>query len=249
MRTISVITAVDPNRSEHLSQTWESLQPQTLPENWGFEWLVQCDDTSADAQDLVRSKLPNDPRISFSASPTGGPGVARTMALERANGGLVKTLDADDQLGAGVLARDIAACTQRGIIWSASRVVDEHEDGTRTPHYPYDPPAGRIRDNSLYIAYTQQDRILVHPATLCVRVDHLLALGGWMALSSSEDTGLLLALDSLYSGWFNEEIGLIYRRWGPQMSKSSEHTDPTLREARKNLIVARCRALSAVMGD
>lgn len=243
MKTMSVITAVDPQRSEHLSDTWTSLASQALPDDWSMEWLVQCDSVDAADQRRVRSLLPDDARISFAASRKGGPGIARTMALARAQGSMVKTLDADDRLTPGVLARDIAALSQQGIGWAASRVMDDRE-GHLTPHYPYDPSDGRLRSGSVYRAYKHEDyRILVHPATLCVRFSLLVALGGWMALPASEDTGLLMALDAISDGWFHEQVGMIYRRWAPQMSAQAEHADPDELTARRTLIIDRADAL------
>jgi hypothetical protein len=127
------------------------------------------------------------------------------MTLARARGRLVKTLDADDRLTEGALARDIEAHSNPGVLWSASRVVDEYPDGQRENHYPWDPPGGRIRSGTAYAAYKQGWRILVHPATLCIRSPILLALGGWMALPASEDTALLMALDACGDGFFIHE--------------------------------------------
>lgn len=245
MNTLTVITAVDPHRSEHLPATWASLAGQVLPDSWEWEWLVQCDGVDQADQDRVRSLLPDDPRVSYGASRKGGPGIARTMALARANGSLIKTLDADDRLTEGALGRDVHALTgqERGIGWAASRVVDDR-GGTRAPHYPYDPPQGRVRSGSVYHAYTKENfRILVHPATLCVRYSLLIALGGWMALPASEDTGLLMALDAISDGWFTADVGLIYRRWSPQMSASDAHNDPGELDARRRLIIDRADAL------
>jgi glycosyltransferase involved in cell wall biosynthesis len=249
MNTLSVVTAVDPDRSEHLPATWASLVGQVLPDQWTWEWLVQCDGVDQAGQDRVRSLLPDDPRVSYGASRKGGPGIARTMTLARASGSLIKTLDADDRLTNVALARDVDALTNqgRGIGWAASRVVND-QDGTRTPHYPYDPPNGRIRSGSAYHAYTkEQYRILVHPATLCVRYPLLIALGGWMALPASEDTGLLMALDAIADGWFTAEAGMIYRLWAPQMSASAAHSDPDELGARRRLIIDRADALGVLM--
>lgn len=250
MNVVSVITAVDPERSTYLPETWESLRAQQLPVGWSWEWLVQCDSVAREDQDVVRSVLPSDDaRISFGASRKGGPGIARTMALARASGDLVKTLDADDRLTPGALARDIFGLSQPGVSWAASRVVDDR-DGVRSPHYPYDPRAGRIRSGAAYHAYTQESfRILVHPATLCVSYATLVALGGWMALPASEDTGLLMALDAVSDGWFTDEVGMIYRRWEPQMSASAAHADPDELAARRGIIVKRADALKRLPAD
>lgn len=67
----------------------------------------------------------------------------------------------------------------------------------------------------------QGRRLPMHPASLCVRSDLLRALGGWMALPGSEDTGLLLALNAVAEGWHLGETGLLYRKWSPQLTASA----------------------------
>lgn len=245
---VSVVTAVDPHRADHLTEAWKSLAGQEMPAGWDWEWLVQCDSTDPDDQQIVRKQLPNDDRVSFSASRRGGPGVARTMSLARAHGRLVKCLDADDQLTAGVLARDIAAHSQPDVKWSASRVLNEYPDGERSEHYPWDPKAGRVISGAAWRLYASEHRILVHPATLCVRFSLLLALGGWMALPASEDTALLMALDACSDGWFSREPGLLYRRWAPQMSQSVEHHDPSELATRRRLVSLRSAAVADLFG-
>jgi hypothetical protein len=192
----------------------------------------------------VRRHLPDHPQISFRASRRGGPAIARTMTLARACGRLIKTLDADDRLTEDALARDIGAHSHPRVLWSASRVVNEHPDGRRENHYPWDPPAGRIRPGTVCAAYQRGWRILVHPATLCIRFPILLALGGWMALPASEDTALLMALDACGGGFFIPETGLIYRRWAPQMSASAQHVESYELRARRTLVLHRAQAVS-----
>lgn len=245
---VSVVTAVDPRRADHLPDVWDSLRNQRMPEGWSWEWLVQCDGTDKDEQHMVRKQLPTDGRVSFAASRRGGPGIARTMTLARAHGRLVKTLDADDQLTQGALERDIAAHKHRNVMWSASRVLNEYPNGSREEHYPWNPRGGRIISGSAYRTYEREFRILVHPATLCVRFSLLMALGGWMALPASEDTALLMACDAYADGWFNDETGLIYRRWAPQMSQSSEHADPYELDARRTLVKLRSAAVNDLFG-
>lgn len=250
MPTITVITAVHPPTATHLPAAYASLVDQSdLPEGWQWEWLVQCDGIETASQETVKKLLPlSDPRISFAASRHGGPGVARTMALSRASGDLVKVLDADDRLAAGVLARDIAACSTAGVGWSTSRVLDVHEDGRITDHRRDNPQGGRLKSGLIYHYWTHQNYgIWVHPATLCARRWLLLALGGWMALPASEDTGLLMALDSVADGWFNTAPGVYYRRWGAQMSASVEHSDPAELAARRAIITARAEALDILI--
>jgi hypothetical protein len=68
-----------------------------------------------------------------------------------------------------------------------------------------------------------------------------------MALPASEDTGLLMALDAISDGWFTTDVGLIYRRWSPQMSASDAHNDPSELDARRRLVIDRADALGYLM--
>ncbi len=86
----------------------------------------------------------------------------------------------------------------------------------------------------------------VHPTTLCVRHGLLLALGGWMALPASEDTGLLLALSAVSRGWFTAETGLLYRKWLGQVTSQVAHSDEGERKARFAVVQTRARALAAM---
>lgn len=88
-------------------------------------------------------------------------------------------------------------------------------------------------------------RAQVHPATLCMRRPLLLMLGGWMALPASEDTGLLLALNAVSTGYFIPDAGLLYRKWPGQSTAAAAHVDPAERVARMTIIESRAEALLA----
>ncbi|SHG27256.1 glycosyltransferase family A protein [Streptoalloteichus hindustanus] len=246
MPVLSVITAVAPGMHEHLPETYESLRTQELPAGWEWEWLVQCDSMDEDHRAQIRAVLPGDePRLSYRASRTGGPGVARTMTLARARGELAKTLNADDRLAQGSLMRDIHGLSQPDVHWAASRVIEFWPGGGQRPHSARTPPAGRVTSGELLSSYWSptDTGLLVHPATLCVRMRTLLALGGWMALPASEDTALMLALDAVSDGWYSEEVGLLYRCWDRQMTAQPAHFEPEERNARRRIIAIRAEAL------
>lgn len=245
--TISLVTAVDPARAGQLPDTWASLVDQEMPDGWSWEWLVQCDSTDSDDQEAVRSRLPDHPAVSFSASRRGGPAIARTMTLARATGSIVKTLDSDDWLAPGVLSRDIAAHQESMVGWSASRVVDVHPDGTHAPHHAVERSPGRVRQFIVSAAWERDYTILVHPATLAIKRNLLLALGGWAPLPAGEDTGLLLALDAITDGWLHDEVGLYYRRSDDQMTAQQQHTNPDELEARRRITSLRHDALNALV--
>ncbi|MEU8070603.1 glycosyltransferase [Micromonospora sp. NPDC049151] len=117
---VSVVTPVHAPSIEHLAGAYESLAKQEMPTGWDWQWLVQEDGQTGALVDA----LPDDPRISLGTGRPGGPGVARTLALSRVAGDLIKVLDADDQLTPGALARDIAAFDVHPQIgWTTSRVL------------------------------------------------------------------------------------------------------------------------------
>ncbi|WP_328848944.1 glycosyltransferase family 2 protein [Micromonospora zamorensis] len=241
---VSVITPVHAPSIEHLPGAYESLAKQEMPDGWDWEWLVQEDGQTGTLVDA----LPDDPRISLGGGRPGGPGVARTLALSRVSGDLIKVLDADDQLTPGALARDIAAFDAHPQIgWTTSRVLDLLPDGS-TAGWDKDPVGGVIDRGAVLTFWKANDyRASVHPATLCLRRDLVFALGGWMALPASEDTGLLLAANAVTAGYFTREYGLLYRKWPGQVTSQAAHREPAEYLARMRIIEARANALASMI--
>ncbi len=242
MPLLSLITAVLPANSQWLQDTWASLRDQDPGYGWQWEWLVQ-----SDGPEPMATILPADERIRIQANPSAcGPAMARNLALARAGGELVKVLDGDDLLTAGELAREVELMARRPEVgWLTCRALDLLPDG-RLIAPAWDPPDGCHSIGSLHRWFLEHERGLpVHPATLCVRADLLRALGGWMALPSSEDTGLMLALNSVAEGWHLAETGLHYRRWADQLTASPLMQEPSShRAAMLALIEQRARALA-----
>ncbi|MBZ4321475.1 glycosyltransferase family 2 protein [Streptomyces huiliensis] len=241
VRRLVIITAVHEPAAPYLADAYKSLCAQELPDGWEWHWVIQEDGTS----DAVAPHIPDDPRVTFKQGRPGGPGVARMMALAHADGEYVKVLDADDQLTPGALARDLAVLEGDPTLgWTTSRVLDLLPDGS-TFGFDQDPDEGPIERGEVLEHWQAHNyRAQVHPATLFIRHDLLLALGGWMALPASEDTGLLLALNSVARGYFTREVGLLYRKWPGQATSQATHTDAGERDARMAVIEARARALS-----
>ncbi|NEE10002.1 glycosyltransferase family 2 protein [Streptomyces sp. SID7499] len=240
-RRIVVVTAVHGPHARFLPEAHASLCAQRLPEGWEWHWVVQEDGESED----VRPYVPKDARVTFRQGRAGGPGVARTMALAHGDGAYVKVLDADDQLAPGALARDLAVLEgDPDLGWATSRVLDLMPDGS-TVGFPGDPNQGPIERGAVLEHWKANGFLAqVHPASLFVRRELLLALGGWMALPASEDTGLLLALNAVSRGWFSAEVGLLYRKWDGQVTGQAAHVDRAEREVRMTVVEARARALS-----
>ncbi|MEU6535577.1 glycosyltransferase [Streptomyces sp. NPDC047000] len=240
-RVITVVTAVHAPSARFLPEAYASLCAQRLPDGWEWRWLIQEDG----ATDAVRPHVPDDTRVTFHQGRPGGPGVARTIALANADGSYVKILDADDLLTPGALARDLAVLeADPEIGWTTSRALDLLPDGS-TAGFPGDPAEGPVEYGTVLGHWRANGfRAPVHPATLCVRRDLLLALGGWMALPASEDTGLLLALNAVSRGWFTRQAGLLYRKWDGQATGQPSHVDPAERAARAAVAEARAGALA-----
>jgi glycosyltransferase involved in cell wall biosynthesis len=244
VRRIDVITAVHAPSAPFLADAYKSLCAQELPDGWEWHWIIQEDGFG----DAVRPHVPDDPRVTFHQGRPGGPGVARTMALAYATGSYVKVLDADDQLTPGALARDLALLeADPALGWATSRVLDLLPNGS-TAGFDADPEDGPLARGVVFDFWKANNyRAQVHPATLFVRRDLLLALGGWMALPASEDTGLLLALNAVSPGYFTREYGLLYRKWEGQATAQTTHTDTTERDARMAVVQARALALASIL--
>ncbi|MGV9521029.1 glycosyltransferase family 2 protein [Streptomyces griseus] len=242
---ITVMTAVHGPGAHHLPDAYKSLIAQELPDGWDWQWVIQEDGET----DEVAPYVPEDPRVSFGQGRAGRAAMARTMGLSRAEGEFVKVLDADDMLTPGALARDLAALLAiPGLGWATSRVLDLLPDGT-TVGFDQDPPEGVIARGAVLEHWQAHDyRAQVHPATLFIRRDLLLALGGWMALPASEDTGLLLALNAVSDGWFTAETGLLYRKWPGQVTSQAAHVNEGEREARMAVVEARAVTLASWTG-
>ncbi|MFH8797562.1 glycosyltransferase family 2 protein [Streptomyces sp. NPDC017941] len=245
MPVISIITPVHPAGAAYLPTAYQSLARQEIPPGWTWEWIIQEDGEAGHAQ----AHLPIDSRIRVASSRHGGPHVARTVALGRSSGDLIKTFDSDDVMADGALRRDIGVLTEhRDVGWTTSRVLDLHSDG-RLSGFDGDPPAGRIPRGSIFPYWEQTRRAQVHPATMCARRHLIMALGGWMALPSSGDTGLLLGLDALADGWFTAEVGLHYRKHQGQITAHSAHSSGPEWEARMSVIAEHARAVRLLLGD
>jgi glycosyltransferase involved in cell wall biosynthesis len=242
--TITVLTAVHAPGAQHLPDAYKSLVEQELPNGWDWQWVIQEDGET----DAVAPFVPDDERVSFGQGRAGRAAMARTIGLARARGKFVKVLDADDMLTPGTLARDIAALSQTGVGWTTCRVLDLLPDGS-TVGFDQDPPAGPIERGAVLEHWKAHDyRAQVHPATLCVQRDLLMAVGGWMALPASEDTGLLLALNAVSRGWFSAETGLLYRKWPGQVTSQEAHAHEGERSARMAVIGARAEVLASLGG-
>lgn len=249
-QVVSVVTPVHAPSIPYLNDAYASLQSQELPVGWDWEWAVQLDGLSA-ADAGILADFTSDPRVSVHANRAGGPGVARTAALARTRGSLVRALDADDRLLPGALSRDITALHRDATIgWVASKALDLHPDGTMSEWVFEDPPNGRLPTGAVLEYWSSHGWILpILPGTLCIRRDLLLALGGWMALPTSEDTGLIIAANEISDGYFITTPSLAYRQHDAQITAHPDHVNPAEIQTRRNVIIERAAAIRRLVTD
>ena len=89
---------------QFLPEAYASLVDQAMPPGWTWQWLIQEDGSTGAARLQVPA---DDDRVSCGTGRPLGPAIARTLAISRATGELIKVLDSDDVLAPGALARDI----------------------------------------------------------------------------------------------------------------------------------------------
>lgn len=241
-RIVSVVTPVHAPAAGHIRDTYNSLAAQVMPRGWDWQWCVQEDGQTG----VVDYLTDLDPRISVGHGRKGGEAITRNMALSRADGELVKVLDADDLLTPGTLDREIKVLAARPhVMWTTCGVLDLMPDGT-TVGFGNDPLTGTLDQGAVLGHWlTHGYRAQVHPATMCIRYGALMALGGWMALPAGADTGLMMALNATSTGWFIRDVGMLYRKWPAQMTADAAHTDPVEWPARNLIIKRRAQALLA----
>ena len=243
MRTITIVTPIYNPDPEYLSAAHESVVSQALPDGWQLEWVVQEDGSTG----ILGKLLPPDPRISAGDGRHGGVALTRNLGLGRSTGELVKNLDQDDVLTPGVLARDIEVLTENPDVgWTTSRVLDLLPDGT-TVGFDNDPPHGRLEPGVVLDHWRAHNfRLPVHPTTICMRRPLMTAVGGWMGVPGSDDTGMMIAASVISTGFFHGEVGLLYRKHQAQETAGSFHYEPVEWKTRMSLISERADSLKAM---
>jgi len=243
LRTLTIVTPIYNPDPEYLTAAYESVVSQELPDGWQLEWILQEDGRTG----ILEKLLPAHACLSFGDGRHGGVALTRNLGLGRSAGELVKNLDQDDVLTPGVLARDIEVMTENpDVAWTTSRVLDLLSDGS-TVGFEGDPPHGRLEPGVVLGHWRAHNfRLPVHPTTICIRRSLLTAVGGWMGVPGSDDTGMLIAASVLTTGFFHGEVGLLYRKHGGQESAGTGHYEPAEWHIRMSLISERADSLRAM---
>ena len=219
---ISIITAIHNDAHQSLSESYDSLRDQKLPNGWSWEWCIQSIGNSR----LPQKMLPDDPHLSVRRDPSGHAGAARTTALSRATGQLTRNLDADDVLLPDALKRDIDALHR--VAWCASAQLVLHRDASMKPA-PLAPPGGRMPASYL-LKEREENRLVAIAKNLAAHTGLVWALGGWTNLPGAETIGLALAVEAVTPGEFiaepstrgrkGEENTLSDQGWGGDLNNT-----------------------------
>lgn len=241
-RIISVVTPVYDGGEEYLREAYASLRDERdrLPDGWDVQWLVQEDGTTG----RPLQALPAESWISPGRGKKGGAGATRTLALSRATGELVRTLDADDVIAPGGLARDIAALEEHPELgWCVSAGLDLLPDGSMVAG-PYDPPEGPLTYETLLTAF-DEDRFPVMGQQLTARTALLLAVGAWPALPAWETVAVVLLCAAVSDGWMIKTPGGFYRKHPAQTTAQATYVGVTDADQLRVAVRARAQALQA----
>jgi len=162
--------------------------------------LVVIDDGSTDGTlSLLRSLASNAPvPMQVIAMPNSGAGAARNAGVAASRGQYIQFLDADDVLGPGKIARQVALATASGadVVIGAYREL-EHDGRLRgvVPPWPGDPWEGLIRTRLGTTSANLFSRQAVQDA------------GGWdQSLRSSQDYELLFRMLKRGAAVVNDEL-------------------------------------------
>ncbi len=216
-RLLSIITAVDPARSQFLVHAWNSVRTQVLPEGWQWEWLIQSDGHQEGFLTRIQEITTGDDRVKVEAdrSPSGA-SATRNTALARASGEFLLNLDADDECEPGAFLVLVGALSQNASLgWVAGRTVYLYPNGT-VSSYPDRFPPGDVWPGAFADDWLRHDRPAFHPSAMVVRSSIWCAFGGWMAIRGSEDTGTVAAISEYFPGRVEDEVVLRYRKWPDQ---------------------------------
>jgi glycosyltransferase involved in cell wall biosynthesis len=235
MPVFSVVTPVYDGGDTYLLDAYESMASQRLPKGWALQWLVQEDGKTGKPLD----RLPDKPWISKSIGRAGGAACTRTIALHRAEGVLVRTLDADDFLpDEYTLARDVEALAANPDLgWIVAPALDLYPDGRTVPG-PYDPPPGRLPSGFLAEGL-RAGALPVMGTTATIYTELVRAHGGWPAIPAFEDVGPLLAAEAVVDGWMQKKPGEIYRKHQRQSTADPGYGDEAEKAMRIGLVLDR----------
>lgn len=239
----SVITAVCVDRADYLKEAWTSLRDQIPYGSTSWEWCIQVDGTRRWDGEAFQ-----DPRVKLEHNGgRAGTAASRNLALSRAQGAIVVTLDGDDLLEPNAfetIGREFDADISCDWIATNHRCINE--DGTTLPYRPLTLGTLRVEAGDLLTHWDRLGHIPVIPHCVAYRRHALVSVGGWTALPRSEDTGAILAVSALGPGRLRDVVTHVYRHWSKQQTNELWINDESyLKKIGRDFIRERAKLLFA----
>lgn len=231
MPTVSIITAAYAANAVFLNEANASVAGQKLPQGWNLEWVIQEDGDVPVLADYFASV----PYASYAANGRrlGVPGT-RNLALDRARGGLVRVLDADDVLLPDALSSLIPHFEHGNVHWAVGQADDLMTDGSRVQWEPLI-PTGRVQAGAANgWAIEHGGNWPIHGAGLMMRTDTLRAFGGWAGTPNDEDLVMFAALSEICDGYHDAAVTWLYRQHPGQVTRTDavrKHSEASRRIA------------------
>ena len=241
---ISVITATHDPEAPYLQTAYQSLINQ---EDVRWEWLIQFDGESWDVPHWIR----NDSRIRVEINGAKfGIANTRNLALARAKGAYVQSLDSDDWLLPDALSRLSSVLRDDPDLGYAVGQLQFLVNDALTDRSDHDqqseplPSVGKIMPQALYDFWEAEQDLHSAFNFPMWRRDVLLAYGGWAAISTGEDFNVLFAVSEDYPGELLDDCTLVYRQHADSVMHNSEYWRISPRN--RAFTVARIEAIRAL---
>ena len=133
---------------------------------------------------------------------------------------------------------------REGVVFDTVMACEQH------PDYPPPPTRGSGAEPNPWwakVIHERTERGLesapLHPAAIMARTNLVVMLGGWPGVWSSEDWGLLLALEAVAKGYFLSTPGLLYREWPESLTAQARQPNSCVDRIHQHLNRARVEEL------
>ena len=198
---LTIVTAIAPDRDDHLGETEQSVHEARV--HLDIQWVVVWDGEA--------SRQIKEADVVLCGRRNSGIACTRNLALRHITAPLVTSLDADDLIvGDGARAAHARLHTDPALGWvGLSRTLI---DGAPTRHTL----AGEQHFGPGQLSESWRSPFPFHPNSVVLRTDLLRAVGGWPAVASNEDLGMVLRVSEEAAGLVIPDVLTRYRVWDRQ---------------------------------
>lgn len=236
-KSVVVVTAVDEFRTDFLMDLANSLGSQDIPFGCDVVWSVRFDgDNSVEAADRWREQLFSvGKQAGLSSVVVGANGVrrgtatTRTMALYATTGcDWVLSIDADDmitQRGLAALVEGSEQARTVGARYVSGKSIrfGVNEDGDEWSAVRPDVFGAGLLPRGKIVEQARGGELApITPNSVLYDAKLVEAFGGWPAVVSAEDLGLLYPVSEIADGWRIDDVVLLRRRWAGQVTSGAD---------------------------